>query len=196
MNESKKELLEELKEKILKEQLPLRESAKNMVFGKGNEEAKIFFIGEAPGENEDLQGKPFVGQAGKELDKLLHSINLSLELVYIANILKYRPPNNRNPNKKEIESHTPFLIEQIKIIQPKVIITLGNYATKFVLNNFNAEGMNKVLGIAQLHGQFKEIQLDSMHFKVMPSFHPAAILYNPNLRKEIEKDFQKIKELI
>src|SRR3990167_2004068 len=98
-------------------QCPLKDAATNLVFGKGNPEAKILFIGEAPGANEDLQGLPFVGAAGKQLDSFLHMINLCIEDVYIANILKYRPPDNRPPNKDEIRTHTPFLIEQIKIIQ-------------------------------------------------------------------------------
>src|SRR3989344_1403142 len=124
---TKSELLAIIRQKIIDEmKCPLKDAATNLVFGKGNPEAKIFFIGEAPGKNEDLQGEPFVGQAGKQLDELLKLIDLSLEKVYIANILKYRPP--------------------------EIIIPLGNYATKFVLAHFNPEQMKTVTGIAQLHG--------------------------------------------
>src|SRR3989338_9626366 len=148
--------LEELEQETKKAELPLKNGAKNLVFGKGNPKANILFIGEAPGAKEDELGVPFVGQAGKELDKLLGLIGLSLEDVYIANILKYRPPENRNPNMDEIEAHTPFLIKQIKIIKPKIICTLGNFSTKFVLAGFRSEGMNKIEGISNLHGQTRE----------------------------------------
>lgn len=189
--------LDELKKKIESDLVcPLKDAATNLVFGKGNPEADILFIGEAPGKEEDLQGLPFVGRAGQELDQLLHSINLCIDDVYIANILKYRPPNNRDPSIEEIKSHTPFLVEQIKIIKPKVIITLGNYATKFVLAGFNPEGMNKIQGITQLHGVGKDIIIEGVHYTVMPSYHPAAMLYRPQLRQVIEEDFKTAKKLI
>lgn len=197
MPENNYNKLEKLKIKISNELIcPLKETAKNLVFGKGNPDAQIMFIGEAPGEQEDIQGAPFVGAAGRELDRLLKSIGLSIEKVYIANILKYRPPNNRPPKKDEIERHTPYLIEQIKIIQPKIIITLGNYSTKFFLADFDINNMNKISGITLLHGKIFQKKLDNTFFKVIPTFHPAAILYNPFLRKEIEKDFQEIKRVI
>jgi len=192
----KKEALEELKNKISQAELPLKDTATNLVFGKGNPEAPILFIGEAPGRKEDEQGIPFVGSAGKELDKLLHSINLCLEDVYIANILKYRPPSNRNPNVEEIRAHTPYLIEQIKIIQPKVICTLGNYSTKFVLAEFDVEGMKTIDGITNLHGRPRQIHVNGLTFMVVPLFHPAAMLYKPQLRQELEKDFKNIGELL
>lgn len=193
---SKKEELDKLREKILKEKLPLQESATSLVFGKGNPEAKILFIGEAPGANEDLQGLPFVGAAGKQLDGFLHMINLCIDDVYIANILKYRPPDNRPPNTEEIKTHTPFLIEQIKIIQPKIIITLGNFSTKFVLGGFNVEGMKKIEGISSLHGKAVEKELDGTKFLVVPMYHPAAMLYKRSLKEELEKDFLSLKELL
>lgn len=175
---------------------PLKDSATNLVFGKGNPDAQIMFIGEAPGEQEDIQGIPFVGAAGRELDKLLRSINLSLEQVYVANILKYRPPNNRDPTKEEIERHTPFLIEQIKVIKPKIIATLGNYSTKFVLADFKVDEMKKIGGITFLHGKSVEKNIDGLSFKVVPLYHPAAILYKPGLRNDLEKDFLEIKKII
>lgn len=193
----KKEILEEIKKRIETElECPLKEQAKNIVFGKGNPDAEILFIGEAPGAKEDEQGIPFVGAAGRELDKLLHSIGLSLEEVYIANILKYRPPNNRDPLPEEIARHTPYLLEQIKTIQPKVILTLGNFSTKFVLSGFSVDGMKKIPGVSALHGKVHDVRVDGMIFKVMPLYHPAAMLYKPPLRAVLEEDFQKVAELL
>jgi len=193
----KEELLETIKKRILSEMTcPLKDSAHNLVFGKGNPDADILFIGEAPGEQEDLQGVPFVGAAGKELNKLLSKINLTLDDVYIANILKYRPPNNRDPSKDEIERHTPYLIDQIKIIQPKVICTLGNYSTKFVLGGFNPESMKTIGGISVLHGKIIKKELGDLKFSVIPLYHPAAMLYNPRLRADMDSDFVSIGEFL
>ncbi|MBI5553176.1 MAG: uracil-DNA glycosylase, partial [Candidatus Diapherotrites archaeon] len=171
-------------------------TATNIVFGKGNPEAKIFFIGEAPGANEDLQGLPFVGAAGKELDRLLHLAGLSLEDVYVANILKYRPPGNRNPLPDEIRAHTPFLVEQIQIIAPKVVVTLGNFSTKFVLAGFDVDKMNDVEGITKLRGAPKLMQVNGFSFTVLPLFHPAAVLYRRQWQKVLEEDFLKLKDLL
>jgi len=193
----KEEELDRVKKDILNNmQCHLKDCATNLVFGKGNPEADILFIGEAPGANEDLQGLPFVGAAGKKLDGLLHTIGLSSEDVYITNILKYRPPNNRNPTKEEIKRHTPYLIEQIKVIKPKVIATLGNFATKFVLAEFNIEKMKSIGGITLLHGEPKGISVQGLVFTVIPLYHPAATLYNRKLLPELEADFGKIKEII
>lgn len=189
-------LLKELYEKTACVDLPLKDSATNLVFGKGNPDAKIMFIGEAPGKDEDLQGIPFVGRAGKELDGLLSTIGLSLSDVYIANILKYRPPENRDPNTSEIRAHTPFLIEQIRVVKPAVICTLGNYATKFVLGGFDPDGMKKVSGITQLHGREVEVAYDEMSITVMPLYHPAAMLYRPQLRDVLEEDMQRVGEIV
>jgi DNA polymerase len=192
----KSEDLELLKQKLLAIDLPLKETAHNLVFGKGNPDAKIVFIGEAPGANEDLQGIPFVGAAGKELDKLLNSIGFTIDDVYIANILKYRPPDNRDPNTHEIEKHTPYLIEQIEIIQPKIICTLGNYSTKFVLASFNVKDMKKIAGITTLHGKPNQLKINGTEFTVIPLFHPAAMLYNPNLRQTLQADFLEMKKIL
>lgn len=182
--------LDEVKQRIISDMVcPLKDAATNIVFGKGNPDADILFIGEAPGEKEDLQGIPFVGSAGRELDKLLSAIGLSLDDIYIANILKYRPPNNRDPTPEEIERHTPYLIEQIKIIKPKIIATLGNYSTKFVLAKFSVEGMKSIPGISTLHGQPKDMTIDGLIFKVIPLYHPAAMLYKPPLRQVLNEDF-------
>jgi DNA polymerase len=191
------EELESVKSKILNElKCPLKDAAKNLVFGKGNPDASIMFIGEAPGAQEDEQGVPFVGAAGKELDKLLRSINLTLDDAYIANILKYRPPENRDPTVDEIYRHTPYLMEQIKIIRPKIICTLGNYSTKFVLAHFNIPNMKSIGGITGLHGKVHHLTIDGMDFMVIPLYHPAAMLYNPNLRTILTEDFLKMGEIL
>jgi DNA polymerase len=118
-------------------------NCKNIVYGKGNETASILFVGEAPGRNEDEQGLPFVGAAGKNLDKLLEKVGLSLSDIYVTNILKCRPPENRNPLSEEIKMHTPYLVKQIKEMKPSVVCSLGNYATKFFLSEGNVDLMDK-----------------------------------------------------
>lgn len=166
---------------------------KNIVVGKGNLKADIMFIGEAPGKNEDDQGIPFVGIAGKNLDKLLEKTGLSLDDVYVANILKCRPPENRDPSIDEIKAHTPWLIEQIKQIKPKVICTLGNYSTKFFFSGGNVDEMKKMPGITQVHGKVKLIEFQGLKIKIVPLFHPAAIIYNRNLAELWEKDMEIVK---
>ena len=197
MNLSKQKLLDLLKERVEKElDCSLKKEANNLVFGKGSSDAEIFFIGEAPGKEEDLQGIPFVGRSGKELDKQLRRIDLSLDEVYIANILKYRPPKNRNPTSKEIQKHTPYLIEQINIIKPKYLVTLGNYATKFVLSGFSQKGMSKIEGIASLHGRKAEVVYEEKTYFVFPIYHPAAMMYNGKVRGLFEKDFLILASLL
>lgn len=189
-------MLKELQERCKQAQLPLKESAINLVFGKGNPNSCVLMVGESPGNNEDLQGMPFVGAAGKNLDKLLAGVGLSLEQVYIANILKYRPPENRPPSNDEIKAHTPWLIEQIKVIRPKVVCSLGNYATKFFMAGLNPDAMDSVAGITSLHGKAKMIEFDGMNIKLIPLFHPAAIIYNRKLLPLWENDMEIVKEVI
>ena len=189
-------LLDGVKQRIIAARLLLSENNAHLVFGKGNLHASILFLGEAPGEKEAQQGIPFVGAAGKELDTLLHSIGLTLDDVYIANILKYRPPGNRNPTLDEIRTHTPFLVEQITIIQPKIICTLGNFATKFVMAGFDVDNMKRVPGISVLHGKPVEKSVHSFFFTVVPLYHPAAMLYNPSLRAVLAEDFLNIKHIL
>ena len=189
-------LLEEIKQKILNTDLPLKETATNLVFGKGNPDAQILFIGEAPGKWEDQQGIPFVGKAGKLLDEFLQTISLRLNDIYIANILKYRPPNNRDPNPEEIRAHTPYLIQQIDTIKPKIIITLGNYATRFILADCNPDMMDSIPGITALHGKEKEVIINSTTYKVMPMYHPAALIYNQKLMPEAGEDFKRLKDVL
>lgn len=188
--------LEELKQKIIAAKLPLAESATNVVMGKGSAEAPILFVGEAPGRNEDLQGLPFVGAAGKNLDKLLASVGLSLQDVYIANILKYRPPENRAPQPDEIIAHTPYLIEQMRVLKPRVVCSLGNYATKFFLAGLNPEKMDEQPGITNVHGKIREMEFEGVRFKLIPLFHPAAIIYNRKLIPLWEADLEIVKKEI
>lgn len=191
------QLLDSLKQKIIDTlDCPLKDASTNIVFGKGNSNADIVFIGEAPGEKEDLQGIPFVGRAGNELDKLLNQIGLSLEDIYICNILKYRPPKNRDPSIAEIKSHTPYLIEQLKIIKPKIVVTLGNYSTKFVLGGFSPDNMKSIEGISVLHGTKHIVQFDDLNLLVIPIYHPAAMLYNPRLRDSFNDDFKFISTVL
>ena len=159
---------------------PLWEGRTNLVFGVGNPYARVMFIGEGPGKNEDLQGEPFVGAAGKFLNELLDIAGLRREDVYIANILKCRPPGNRDPQPGEIPACTPWLREQIKVIHPEYLVTLGNFATKFVLKTER--------GITSLHGQV----MTTGPFTVMPMFHPAAAIYDQSKKDLLRDDFRKL----
>ncbi len=175
---------------------PLKDVAQNLVFGKGSANAPILFVGEAPGANEDKQGLPFVGAAGKNLDKLLNSINLTLDQCYVANILKYRPPKNRPPQPDEMQRHTPYLMQQIHVIKPKIIVTLGNFATKFVLAGFAIDKMKKVSGISLIHGKIHHVKIGNDMCTVIPLYHPAACIYNPKLLQTLLDDFQTIKQFL
>jgi len=189
--------LQEIEEDILKNlKCELKDMAQNLVFGKGNPKADILFIGEAPGAKEDEQGIPFVGKAGKDLDSQLNKIGLSLEDVYIANILKYRPPKNRDPNPDEMLKHTPFLVEQIKVIKPKVICTLGNFSTKFVLANGDVKEMKKVEGVDKLHGKIIEVEFFGEKIKVFPIHHPSSIIYSKDRRKWFGEDFLELERIL
>ena len=168
-------------------------ACKNIVIGKGNLKAKILFVGEAPGRNEDEQGLPFVGAAGKNLDALLAKVGLSLDDIYITNILKCRPPENRNPLPDEIRAHTPWLVAQIKEMRPEVICSLGNYATKFFMAEGNVDSMEKQPGITSLHGKAKIMKFEGLQIKLIPLFHPAAMIYNRSLLPLWEKDIEFVK---
>jgi len=171
-------------------------SCNNVVVGKGNLKADIMFVGEAPGKNEDEQGLPFVGAAGKNLDDLLNKVGLSLDDVYVTNILKCRPPGNRDPLPDEIKAHKPWLIKQIKEIGPKVICSLGNYATKFFLSGGDVDKMTDQPGITGIHGKVRIIEFDGVKIKLIPLFHPAAIIYKKELLGEWEKDMEIVKNEI
>lgn len=152
-----------------------------VVFGTGNQNASIMFVGEAPGFNEDQQGEPFVGAAGKLLDKLLESAGLSRSQVYIANVIKCRPPNNRDPEQDEVDTCKPFLLQQIELINPKLVCTLGNWATQTILE--------KKIGITKVKGQAIKLE----RFVVFPLLHPAAALHQGNLLDTLKDDFKKLK---
>jgi uracil-DNA glycosylase family 4 len=160
----------------------LGETRTNLVLGMGNEHAEIMFVGEAPGFHEDKQGIPFVGPAGQFLDQLLGSIGLEREQVYIANTLKCRPPQNRDPQPEELATCTPFLFKQIELIKPRIICTLGNHATKTLLQTST--------GITKLHG--KLMRKEGLVY--VPLFHPAAALHKPPLKSTLIDDFQMLKE--
>lgn len=168
----------------------LNKDRTNTVPGEGDEEAEIIFIGEAPGRYEDLEGKPFVGKAGEILDELLEDIGLERNEVYIGNILKCRPPKNRDPKKEEIKKCTPFLDEQIQIIDPEIIVPLGNFATKYILEKYNLEKRS----IGQIHGEILKINNLKRNITIIPQYHPAATTYNPNMKSDLEKDFQVLKK--
>ena len=179
---------ERLKEFYLKirdcEKCGLAKSRTKFVFGSGSADAKIMFVGEAPGKNEDLQGLPFVGQAGRLLDELLYSIGLNRSEVFIANVLKCRPPGNRDPRIEEINTCKDYLMEQIKIIDPKIICTLGRFSTQLLL------GTDK--GISSIRG--KVFKVDG-HI-IMHINHKAAAIYKPYRMEVLREDFKKIKSLI
>jgi len=164
------------------------------VIGEGNHFAKIIFIGEAPGQREAETGRPFCGAAGKILGELLLSIGLKREDVYITNVVKDRPPNNRDPEPEEIEIYASFLDRQISIIKPKIITTLGRFSTKYILEKFNLSEKNE--SITKLHGKAIDTKTSFGDIKIIPFYHPAVALYSAGSRKILEEDFKILKELI
>jgi uracil-DNA glycosylase len=184
----KQQLLEQLKKQELKDtNLPLKGTAHHLVFGDGSANAQIYFLGEAPGKNEDLQGLPFIGAAGKVLDQLLASVGLDRKDVFITSILHYRPPGNRDPKPAEIAAFQPYVDEQIKIISPKVIVTLGRHSLqKFIPNAV----------ISSYHGKPQTITWQGLKLTILPMYHPAAVLYRRDLMKTIEEDFNIVKKFI
>ena len=159
-----------------------------VVFGVGDPHARLLFVGEGPGFNEDKQGEPFVGAAGKLLNELLGQIGLTRGDIYIANVVKCRPPENRDPLPDEIEACSPHLMQQIAIIKPKVICTLGRFATKLLAET--------ELSMTAIHGKAKPCQIAGVDLVVFPVFHPAAALYQPSNRKVLEEDFAKLRILL
>jgi len=190
---NKEDALKELYKKISNcKRCDLSKTKKNYVFGAGSPNAKIIFVGEAPGFWEDQKGEPFVGRAGKFLDTLLEHIGLKREDVYIANILKRRPPENRDPTLNEIKACTPFLDELMNIIKPKIIAALGRHSMGYLFDKFNI----KKEGISKIHGEHFTIENNQAKFFLIALYHPAVALYNPNMRDILKKDFEKIKELL
>lgn len=164
------------------------------VIGQGSHDAHIMFIGEAPGETEAKQGRPFCGASGRVLDEMLASIALQRDSVYVTNIVKDRPPENRDPSKAEIELYAPFLDRQINIIQPKVIATLGRFSMKWILERFGAPEAK--MTITQLHGKVIPLRASYGEISLVALFHPANVLYNPSQRQVLLADFQVLKQFI
>jgi len=162
----------------------LHRTRRTIVYGEGNEKASLMLIGEAPGYDEDVQGRPFVGKAGQLLTKILQSINLPREEVYITNIVKCRPPQNRNPEPDEIRSCNPFLVKQITAIQPKIICALGSFSAQTLLKTDTK--------ITALRGRLYDLE----GIKVVPTYHPAFLLRNPERKREVWEDMKKIAELM
>ncbi len=185
MKKPKQQLLDELRAKLIADDPwpKLRQQATQPVFGEGNADAELVFIGEAPGKNEDIQGKPFVGAAGRFLNEMLEMIGLRREGIYITNIVKYRPPNNRDPLPEEKAAFLPYLQAQLDIIQPKIVVTLGRHP----LNCFLPD-----LQISKVHGQPKR----SKGVVYLPLFHPAAALYNSGMRQTLIDDFANIPNIL
>jgi len=162
------------------------------VLGKGNHDAKIMFIGEGPGKNEAETGVPFCGAAGRILDELLEHIGIPREEVYITNIVKDRPPNNRDPLPSEIAIYAPFLIRQIETIRPNVLATLGRFSMKYIMEKF---GLDEELGaISKIHGKIFEADTSFGKIKIVPLYHPAVAVYNADSKEELKKDFEILKQ--
>ena len=169
-----------------------KENGFSPVVGEGDPSASIVFIGEAPGKQEAKTGRPFVGNAGKVLDELLESIDLKRQDVYITNVVKDRPPGNRDPRAEEIRLYTPFLLRQLKIIEPKVLVTLGRFATGLILDHLNLPEQGQKIG--DLHGRVLEAEADYGTVAVVPLYHPAAVFYNQDLRETLEEDFSVLEQ--
>ncbi len=182
---SKQQQLDDLAQQIADENIcpDLAAQATQLVFGTGNPDAELVFIGEAPGKNEDIKGEPFVGAAGKYLNEMLDTINLKREDIYITNIIKYRPPNNRDPFPEEKTDFLPFLQKQINIIKPKLIVTLGRHSMDSLLPG---------LKISEVHGKPRRHQ----GHVYLPLFHPAAAIYNRGLRQTLLEDFANIPAIL
>lgn len=189
MTSDKATRLEQLRTEIIEKNIcpELAETAKNLVMGDGNLDADIVFIGEAPGKNEDEQGLPFVGAAGKFLNEMLAQADLVRSDVYITNIVKYRPPNNRDPLPEEKKAFWPYLVKQLQIIEPKVVITLGRHSMEYFLPDMK---------ISQIHGQPKRIQFGDRKLVVVPLYHPAAALYNGGMRQTLIDDFLLVPQVV
>lgn len=186
---TKQSSLDELKARIISADAcpELAAQATQLVMGDGNPDADIVLIGEAPGKNEDEQGLPFVGAAGKFLNEMLASAGMNREDVYITNIVKYRPPNNRDPLPEEKKAFCPYLLEQLQIIEPKIVVTLGRHSMEYFLPGQY---------ISKIHGQPKRIQLGDHEIVIVPLYHPAAALYNGSMRQTLIDDFMRMPEII
>lgn len=189
----KDELLKKVKNKVIDcKKCSLSKTRILPVIGQGNHNARIMFIGEAPGANEDKTGVPFCGQSGNILTELLSSIGLQRENVYICNILKCRPPGNRNPQTNEIESCVSYLEKQIEIIKPRIIGVLGNYAVSHILKQYNLD--NQIQGISKIRGKIFKVKASFGEIKIIPLYHPAVAAYNANMKDILKEDFKILKK--
>jgi DNA polymerase len=186
--ERRAELVELYKELHAEHGCPLTATRTNLVFGMGNADADLMFVGEAPGRDEDLQGKPFVGRAGRLLDELMGEIGLDRSKVFIANILMCRPPGNRDPLPEEIEECTPYLMRKVELIEPKLICTLGNFATKTLTES--------PVGITRCCGRPQERTVAGLELVIYPLFHPAAALRTPKVLEQLRDDFSRLPQLL
>jgi DNA polymerase len=185
----RRELLKRVYEEAREcERCALHQARTTVVFGAGNADADLMFVGEAPGANEDRMGLPFVGQAGKLLDKLLGEIGMERKDVFIANTLMCRPPDNRDPQPREIEACQPYLWEKIDLIEPTVICTLGNFSTKLLRGDST--------GFSRLHGHEEVRTIGPRAVRLYPLYHPAAALYTPSMLETLRTDFQRIPNLL
>lgn len=164
------------------------------VIGEGAHDASILFVGEAPGEKEAMSARPFCGRSGKLLDEMLASINLNREKVYIGNLVKDRPPENRDPTKEEIELYAPFLDRQIAIIKPKVVVMLGRHSMNYIFKRAGIE--EKLQPISKMHGELFEGDFGYGKISLLPLYHPAVGLYNPNMKSVMFEDFKKLEHFI
>ncbi len=185
---TKRDRLRRLRERMEADSsLPLRAEATHLVFGEGNPDAVLYLLGEAPGQAEDAQGRPFVGQAGRLLMRLLEHSGLRREEVYLSNLVRYRPPHNRPPTSAEIAAFSPYVDEELSILQPVLIVTLGRFATRKFLP---AETLT------QAHGTLKTVTWQGKPVHVFPVYHPAAALRSPHIRLALEEDFKKLPSLM
>ena len=199
MDNDRSQALKQIKDEVwnLKESPLYQERVNNQtlpVIGEGSHNAQLMFVGEAPGRNEAKTGRPFCGSAGKILDDLLTSIGVKREAVYITNIVKDRPPSNRDPLPEEIAIYGPFLDRQIDIIKPLIIVTLGRFSMSYIMKKSGLE--DSIKPISQLHGQILEGSSLNNPIKVAVMYHPAAAIYNPKIKEVLQKDFQILSSLI
>ena len=187
-NERREELISVYREMCDTHECPLKDVRTRVVFGAGNADADVMFVGEAPGAAEDLQGLPFVGRAGKLLDELLAEVGIQRSDVFITNVICCRPPGNRDPLPDEIESCKPYLYRKIELIEPKIICTLGNFATKLLTGN--------PTGITKVHGRPQEREIADRLVLLFPIFHPAAALRTESVKQLLRDDFAKLPELL
>jgi uracil-DNA glycosylase family 4 len=192
-NEQSRADLDKISDQVMKcRQCPLWEEATQSVPGEGSISAKVMFIGEAPGEQEDSLGRPFVGRAGKVLDSLLAGTGLSRDEVFIGNIVKHRPPGNRDPKPDEVVACTPWLEQQINIIRPPLLVPLGRHATRYVLGRMGVEFVK----ITDISGTVFEGEPFGFPQKVIPALHPAATLHNPLSRDRLKEDFRRLYSIL